>query len=72
MESFSDNLKIQLKMFLQLWLQEKGEFQELQVIPTHIMLETPEKIESIEYKRFYKLTNDKEILRYVVESFSDP
>ncbi|CAB4381663.1 unnamed protein product [Rhizophagus irregularis] len=45
MESLSDNLKIYLKAFLQLWLQEKGEFQELQVMPTHIVLEVPERIE---------------------------
>ena len=48
MESLSDNLKIHLKAFLQLWLQEKGEFQELQVTPTHIVLEAPKRIESIE------------------------
>jgi hypothetical protein len=48
MELLSDNLKIHLKAFLQLWLQEKGEFQELQVTPTHIVLEAAERIESIE------------------------
>lgn len=39
MESFSDSIKIRLKLFLQLWLQERGEFQELQITPTHIVLE---------------------------------
>lgn len=34
--------------FLQLWLQEKGEYQELQITLTHIVLESSESLELIE------------------------
>src|SRR6266498_5084506 len=62
MDSLSDNLKIQFKLFLQLWLQERGDYSELHVISTNVILEAPDRIESIDVETILNVSEKKIIL----------
>jgi len=62
MDSLSDNLKIQFKLFLQLWLQERGDYSELHVTSTNVILEAPDRIESIDVETILNVSEKKIIL----------
>ncbi|CAB4446395.1 unnamed protein product [Rhizophagus irregularis] len=50
METFSEKFKGQLKALLQLWLEEKGEYEEFHITPTNLLLSDAERIISIDFK----------------------
>ncbi|RGB24837.1 hypothetical protein C1646_772546 [Rhizophagus diaphanus] len=68
----ADALQLKTAHFLDSNVKElstkKEEFQELQVTPTHIVIETPEKIKLVEIQRSYALTDDKVTLKVVTIS----
>jgi len=47
MDTLSDNIKVKLKQFLRVWLQEKGIYDEIQITPTSILLETSSQLNTI-------------------------
>lgn len=50
METFSEKFKGQLKTLLQLWMEEKGEYEEFHITPTNLLLSNVEKIVSVDFR----------------------
>ncbi|POG82686.1 hypothetical protein GLOIN_2v1762086 [Rhizophagus irregularis DAOM 181602=DAOM 197198] len=62
METFSEKFKGQLKALLQLWLKEKGEYEEFHITPTNLLLSDAERIFSIDFKTILDYDEQSEIV----------
>ncbi|PKK58493.1 hypothetical protein RhiirC2_796208 [Rhizophagus irregularis] len=62
METFSEKFKGQLKTLLQLWLEEKGEYEELHITPTNLLLSDAEKIVSVDFGTILNYDEPREMV----------